>query len=597
MAVTSQATSNGQSQKGLSYWRKQLLQVSLPALAKTGKHLGQLLQKPDCALRDLEKVIAEDPVLAFQILAHANKLSTSPDNDVSSLPHAMSLMGMDKLRPVLKNMKYIPFNPTKVAHNAFLQALHTSLHAASLAHSWAEKKIPGSGEASYWITLRLSSVYWYLSLASPKSYHAIELRVQTGESRSHVEQDILGCTCQELTQSMLPYWRLSKFTSDNLTRLLSPNPRMLAKIGRCAWIDSVAPETPKAQGVYMQTPWFGAVLAHTLALNSSVSWYSIQTQRTFRIVSAYLHQPLEEVIIKIHRDAVRFTKAHTFPGVWTPAIKLLHPPLPRRSATHKTQSASMVAQAKRKKDLSSDTRERAVVKPVRADHSQLKPVKMAAQPAKPTPQATENKAAENKVAEPPVTAATAPVEQEVKSLADVQTTLFKLFYLQTVKEHQVFSIHQLMDGASQVLHFDLGLTRCILFMKSRSQKGAVKGVYAKGFVDNTPFASMELDASIEHILGKLMHKPSAVWASPDKARKFAKDLPDSLWQALESPREFMLATVSVRGNPTGILYADNLGGDKVMTNSYYNTFRSVSQAINHGLGTLASQKEAQQKSR
>ena len=579
MAATSQAASNSQSQKGLSYWRKQLLQVSLPALAKTGKHLNRLLQKPDCALRDLEKVIAEDPVLAFQILAHANKLSTSPDNDVSSLPHAMSLMGMDKLRPVLKNMKYIQFNPSKIAHNAFLQALHTSLHAASLAHAWAEKKIPGSGEANYWITLRLSSVYWYLSLASPKSYHAIELRVQTGESRSHVEHDILGCTCQELTQSLLPYWRLSKFTSDNLTRLLAPDPKMLAQIGRCAWIDSVAPETPKDQGIYMQTPWFGAVLAHSLALNSSVSWYSIQTQRTLKIVSAYLRQPLEEVIVQVHKDAVRFTKTHTLKGVWTPAIKLLHPPLPRRSVNHTTQPEKTAASAsvKRKKDLSSDTRQKAVLKPVRAEHAKLQPVK-----------ADQKSGSVEKTK-------TSAAPSELKSLEEVQTTLFKLFYLQTVKEHQVFSIHQLMDGASQVLHFDLGLTRCILFMKSRSQKGAVKGVYAKGFADNSPFANMELDASIEHLLGKLMHKPSAVWASPDKINKFAKELPDTLWQALENPREFMLATVSVRGKPTGILYADNLGGDKVMTNSYYSTFRSVSQAINHGLGTLASQKEAQQK--
>lgn len=589
MAVTSRTASNGQGQKGLTYWHKQLLQVSLPALSRTGQQLSKLLKKPDCALRDLEKVIAEDPVLAFQILSHANKLNSSPDNDVSSLPHAMSLMGMDKLRPVLKNTKYIPFNPNKTAHNAFLQALHSSLHAASLARSWAEKKNPGSGEAYYWITLRLSSVYWYLSLASPKSYHAIEQRVQTGESRSHVEQDILGCTCQQLTQSMLPYWRLSQFTSDNLNRLLSPNPSMLAKLSRCAWVDSVAPETPRAQGIYMQTPWFGAVLAHSLALNSSVSWYSIQTQRTLRIVSAYLHQPLEEVIIQTHREAVCFTKAHTLSGVWMPAIKLLHPPLPKRSVAYNTGSESLSPQVKRKKDLSSDTRKRAVVKPVRAEHAKLEPVKMPAQTAAKVP--TPVKAA------PRPAKAVKPAPQEVQPLADVQTTLFKIFYLQTVKEQQVFSIHQLMDGASQVLHFDLGLTRCILFMKSRSRKGAVKGVYAKGFVDNSPFASMELDASVEHLLGKLMHKPSAVWASPDKAGKFSRDLPDTLWQALENPREFMLATVSVRGKPTGILYADNLGGDKTMTNSYYSTFRNVSQAINHGLGTLASQKEAQQKAK
>jgi hypothetical protein len=568
MAATSQVSSNDQDKKGLTHWRKQLLQVSLPALGRTGHELTQMLKKADCALSDLEKIIAEDPVLAFQILSHANKLSTNPDNDVMSLPHAMSLMGMDKLRPVLKNIKYIHFSPLKTAHNAFLQALNTSLHAASLAASWAEKKIPGSGEASYWMTLRLSSVYWYLSLASPKSYHAIEQRVQLGESRSHVEQDILGCTCQQLTQSMLPYWRLSKFTTNNLSQLLTPKPRMLGKLTRCAWITNVAPETPKAQGVFMQTPGFGAVLAHSLALNSAVSWYSQQTLRTLKIVSAYLHQPLEEVIVQVHKDAIRYTRAHGLPGLWSPAVKLLHPPLPKRSVPKKLQRSeqlkpspqsidqSKAQRAKAKKDLSVDNRKKAVLKPIRAEHAKL-----------------------------------APEKKELQPLSEVQTALFKLFYMQTVKQHQVFSIHQLMDGASQVLHFDLGLTRCILFMKSRSKKGAVKGVYAKGFEDNSPFAVMEVDAEIEHLFGKLMNKPSALWVTPQKIKKLSGEIPAELWQTLDNPNEFMLATVSVRGMASGILYADNKGGDKEMSQSYYNTFRSVSQAINHGLGTLSGRKD------
>jgi len=571
MAATSKAQANSQP-KGLAGWRQQLLQVSLPAQAKTGKLISQALQKPDCSLSDLEKIIGEDPVLSFQILSHANKMNPSKDNDVLSLSHGMSLMGMDKLRPILKNVKYIQFSPEKVAHNAFLQALNTSLHAASLAHNWAEKKIPGSGEASYWISLRLSSVYWYLSLASPKTYHAIEQRVQLGESRSHAEKDIMGCTTQQLTQAMLPYWRLSEFTAQNLKQLLSPSARMLGKLSHCAWTETVAPEIPKAQGLFMQTPGYGAILAHWLAMNASVSWYSQQTRRTIRMVSAYLHQPLEEVITALHIDAVKFSRAHPLPGVLAPATRLLHPPLPRRPALNvpgrptapvkKARPAAEARQAKARKDLSSDTRKKAELKPVRA-----------------TP--PEQKTKKDKT--PPL------------PLNEVQTALFKLFYLQTVKQQQVFSIHQLMDGASQVLHFDLGLTRCILFMKSRSKKGAIKGVYAKGFTDNSPFATMELLADADHLLGKLLSKPSALWVQPDKAKKYAKEIPTPFWDALEHPDEFMLATVSIRGVPSGILYADSRDGDKELTPSSYGTFRSLSQAVNHGLGTLASKKEKEQK--
>lgn len=573
MAVTSKAQANSQP-KGLAGWRQQLLQVSLPAQARTGKLLTKAMQNPDCSLSDLEKIIGEDPVLAFQILAHANKVSANKENDVLSLPHAMSLMGMDKLRPLLKNTKYLALSPEKTAHNAFLQALSTSLHAASLAYTWAEKKIPGSGEGHYWMALRLGSVHWLLALASPKTYHAIELRVRKGESRSHVESDLMGCTLQQLTRAMLPYWRLSEFTTDNLSRLLNPSPRMLAALSHQAWTDTVAPEIPKAQGLFMQTPWYAATLAHWLALNSAVSWYTPQTLRTIRMVSAFLHQPFDDVVVAVHHEAVRFSREHDWPGVLCPAVRLLHPPLPRRSALNipgkpvtpvKREAETGKGEDPRsrvRKDLSSDTRKKAELRPVRA----------------PVP---EKKAVKKK--EPPL-----PLEE-------VQTALFKLFYLQTVKQQQVFSIHQLMDGASQVLHFDLGLTRCILFMKSRSKQGAVKGVYAKGFTDNSPFASMELEADADHLFGKLLNKPAAIWGHPEKAKLYAREMPAPLWQALEQPDEFMLATISIRGVTSGILYADNRDGDKELTRASYGTFRSLSQAINHGFGILASQKEKEQK--
>lgn len=570
MPATSSKSAN-QKSKGLSHWRKQLLQVSLPALHQTGQKLAIAMRKPDCGLLDLEKIVAEDPVLSFQMLSHANKANQNPDNDVLSLPHAMALLGMDKVKPILKNVKYIHFSPEKIAHNAFLQALNTSLHAATQAESWAEMKIQGSGEAHYWMALRLSVVYWYLALSAPKEYYAIEHRVQTGENRNHVETEILGCTSQQLSRTLLPYWRLTEFTAQNLNKLLNPDAKMLGKLSKCAWKTNVAPEIPKAQGLYLQTPWLASMLAHWLAMNSAVSWYSPQTLRTLKILSVFLHRPLQEVIVQVHKTAVSFSKLHQLQGVWSPAVQLLHPKLPKRSLPKKallsaqkkasTKPVAEAAKAKAKKDLSVDLRKKVEIKPTRTTQdTALVPIK----------------------------------QQQVLPVNEVQTALFKLFYLQTVKQQQVFSIHQLMDGASQVLHFDLGLTRCILFMKSRKQ-GSVKGIYAKGFADNSPFASMELSAESDHLLGKLLGKPAALWVQPHQCAKYLNDLPGPLQQALENPKEFVIATISIRGVASGILYADNKGGDKAITSAHYSTFRSLSQAVNHGFGTLAQKKEKEHK--
>ncbi|WP_086479650.1 HDOD domain-containing protein [Oceanospirillum sanctuarii] len=574
-ASTSSAT-------GLNYWRKELLKVSLPALADTGARLIKMLKNPDISLRDLEQVISDDPVLSFQLIAKASQLRTNPENDVLSLPHALSLVGMDKLRPMLTKVKYIRFDASKTAHKAFLQALNLSLHAATQAYQIAERKNPGTGEGNYWISLRLSSVFWQLSLASPKTYHAIEQRVQTGESRTRVEQELMGCTTQQLTQTMLKDWYLSEYTQANLNQLLGAKPAMLGKIAKCAWRKEIAPEVPRSAGHFLQTPWTASVLAHWLALNTSVNWLSPKTDRVERMIATYLHQHLDNVVPFLHQNAVLCSSSHSIDGVWLPAIKLLHPPLPKRSVRKKIK-ADESKKAKRYKDLSSDTRVRA----------ELKPVRVAAEPLKAVnPQKTVKRpVAEVKPAVKPVTQTSSKAKSPVadKNHA-VQTALFKLYYLQTVKQQQVFSIHQMMDGASQVLHFDLGLTRCILFMKSRSH-GSVKGVYAKGFADNSPFAKMTLNADSKHLFGKLLVKQAALWVKKENRARYVPELPEGLWEHLGTPDEFVLSSIMLRGKVSGILYADTKDSGRSLTDSEYSTFRALAQAISHGMGTLADQKE------
>ncbi len=565
-------TASTPSATGLNHWRKELLKVSLPALADTGARLIKMLKDPDTSLRDLEQVITDDPVLSFQLIAKASQLRTNPENDVLSLPHALSLLGMDKLRPMLTKVKYIRFDASKTAHKAFLQALNTSLHAATQAYQIAERKDPGTGEGNYWISLRLSSVFWLLSLASPKTYHAIEKRIQTGESRIRVEQDLLGCTTQQLTRAMLKDWYLSEYTQANLNQLLGAKPSLLGKIAKCAWRKEIAPEVSRDVGLFLQTPWTASVLAHWLALNTSVNWFSPKTERVERMIATYLHQHLDNVIPFLHRNAVLCSVSHKIEGIWLPAIKLLHPPLPKRSVLKKIRTEAP-KKAKRYKDLSSDNRIRAELKPVRGAHEPVKPVnqKSRQKPEQPSAGATK----------------TAPAADKNQA---VQTALFKLYYLQTVKQQQVFSIHQMMDGASQVLHFDLGLTRCILFMKSRSH-GSVKGVYAKGFTDNTPFGAMTLTADSHHLFGKLLKKQAALWVKKENLTRYISELPEGLWQHLNNPEEFVLSSIMLRGKVSGILYADTQGSGKCLSDTYYATFRALAQAISHGMGTLADQKE------
>ncbi len=555
--MSSKATSTNTSvAKGLTQWRKELLKVSLPALSDTGARLLKSLKKPDVCLRDLELIISEDPVLSFQIIAHASKQRNKPENDMLSLPHSLALLGMDKLQPMLRKVKYIRFDPAKTAHRAFLQALNTSLHAATQAYMIAERKNPGTGERNYWISLRLSSVFWQLALAAPKIYHAIEQRVQTGESRHRVEMALMGCTTQQLTQAMLADWHLSQFTQDNLYKLLDSKARMLADIAQCAWKDDMAPEIPKNVGHFLQTPWSAAVLAHWLALNTAVTWFGPKTERIECMIAAFLHQHLDDVIPFLHRNAVICSASHKLSGVWLPAIKLLHPPLKKRSLAIKEKS-TQTKKAKHYQDLSSDTRRKAELRSPRVQNT-----------------------------EPQKKAATITPNKDHA----IQTALFKIYYLQTVRQKQVFSIHQMMDGASQVLHFDLGLTRCILFMKSRSH-GSVKGVYAKGFTDNSPFAKMTLNADSHHLFGKLLTKQAALWAKPENRSRYLTELPAGFWPYLNEPAEFVLASIMLRGKVSGILYADNKDSNKALTQPNYATFRALAQAISHGMGTLADQKE------
>ena len=177
MSSKAPSTNTSTATKGLNAWRKELLKVSLPALSDTGARLLQTFKKPDISLRDLELIIADDPVLSFQVIASASKLRQNPENDVLSLPHALSLLGMDKLRPMLQKVKYIRFDPVKPAHKAFLQALNTSRHAESQAYQIAERKAYGPGEGHFLNSLRQRTVFWKLALAYTNTSPATDHRV------------------------------------------------------------------------------------------------------------------------------------------------------------------------------------------------------------------------------------------------------------------------------------------------------------------------------------------------------------------------------------------------------------------------------------
>ena len=313
---------------GLDAWTQYLFDKDLPARASSIKRLKKLLNSDRSTVGQLEQVIKKDPVLTLYVVKAAQLKHNDNESSVKSILHAVTSLGYDGIEKITQQIKPMSLNPTNVQQKRFLHALSSSHHAASQLQSWMHLKNLPLVEESFLAAMFYSVGFWSLWLHAPLHMQKIQKRIhEQGESPMEVEQDVLGCSMQMISQNIAKIWQLSELTQQSQDHATSPSFEILNKLHKRALKDpNLSAKELRELNHITQQKYFPVKLANWLALNANRDWYSAQTLRNIDLISDYLGLPPEKTIGLVHSTCAKSSRDYFAPGIMSPACQLLFSP-------------------------------------------------------------------------------------------------------------------------------------------------------------------------------------------------------------------------------------------------------------------------------
>ncbi|ODC04192.1 hypothetical protein BFW38_12290 [Terasakiispira papahanaumokuakeensis] len=517
-------------------WGKRLAELEAPILSQ--RQQLQRMLSPSISLLDLEHALAADPMLAWPVLLKAAQLPRI-GGQVQGLQHALNLLGLDKTQACIRAHSKPAYDRNQPGHTHYLQALSVGEFAAQLLRLWESPQYPGGTEHMAWSTMLLSLGRYLMPLLEPKLMAQLERRVALGERRSRVEHSLLGCNLAEITIAML---RLKGLPESQWPPMIdSRTPRHIAAAGHFAWTDIMAPELPRHIALWLRRPNTGMLLAHLLAWRAYDGWYDRATWRLLHTVSAYLNQPLSQVVASVHHCAARTSRLQRHTEIVTVGELLLHPPrAPRTLNTDPTESRS---------------------------HTESQRAATAA----PALQTTSHDDALN-VTTP------APDIHHLKQ------------WLKAVQQGQYTDLRALMHSAAITMTKGLGIERCLLLMRPPKSE-ALRCYYAHGFVEPDHLRQLTLTEHSDGVLARMMNDGGALKVNADRVNAIKRQLPPPL-NTLCLQSGLLLASIHLNHHVVGLLWADTGHAEIQLHDQHYLGFKKVAQAISHGFALQAKGRQA-----
>lgn len=153
-------------------------------------------------------LIEKDAVLAGEVLGRANSCLYQRRSPVTSMRHAVALLGIEKVRNVALGFSVTRLCtrnrlPPGFSQTAFRQ--HSSA-VALMAGLLEQRLMPGSAESAFSAGLFHDISKLLVALSLPQEFKLI---TENGHWDNHREQEILGVTHAELSANVIERWRLA----------------------------------------------------------------------------------------------------------------------------------------------------------------------------------------------------------------------------------------------------------------------------------------------------------------------------------------------------------------------------------------------------
>jgi len=580
------------AQKSVKEWLVQLTQQTLPILPHTGKSLLRRLHNPDIALEDVAKVVVQDPVLILHLLRQANKLNHSDITDITNVYHTVTLLGLSNIQKLSRQIPVLTKDLEDKSYQHYMSAVMRSLYAAELARSWAEKRAYHSPGEIYLAALLYSVPMWCLWRFATHEMNLIEhLVVKERIPKKEAEIVVLGCTTEKICQALAKLWNFPEVVKQAMNPKCFPSYKFIIATARSA-SDKAFPELPPydPNGVSTRSPAAQVLLANWLAAETDIDWYSRQTNRCMRVLSAFLKVKEVEARQLTQSVAISVSRQFPIPGIRTPACRLIL--LPEESirrrikltnlklATEKiSQNWEKIESGELKNIAEIEEKEQSgelsISKPAQTATSYV----AASPPQSPSTRISDQSRAVSKPA-PRKAVALSPH----LLASDLKLEMIRDFIQELRESSEVTNnIPDLLTRCCEVIHEGIGLERVVAAMTNK-RATKLRGFTSAGLANDIKLAQFEVDLQENTLFKRLLVKPAGIWVDPKNQVKALSLVPFQFIDDCQTDR-FFLQSIFSGGQALGVIYADRgiNGGIAELLPRQYKSFKLVCSTVTEHL--------------
>jgi len=204
--ATSDQRSNSRKQALLSLNR-------VPALSPTATQLLGRLARRHCEVHELAELIERDPLLSAQILAIANSAAFGRAHQISSIQHAIAMIGLGAVRKfaLARSISNL-FGKRKIAPSFSITRFNLHSVATGMFLELVREYVPlEDAEDAFLAGLFHDVGKLVIAVALPREYEDIlTTAALTCEPILEVERRLLGIDHTELSALAVDYWDLGE---------------------------------------------------------------------------------------------------------------------------------------------------------------------------------------------------------------------------------------------------------------------------------------------------------------------------------------------------------------------------------------------------
>lgn len=527
--------------KGLETWIYVLDENSLPVLAHTAEKLKELVSGvQEWSLHDIADVIRQDPIMMVYLFRETQRVfKERVQGTLTDINHCVSLLGQDRILALVCQFQPMKGDVTDGNEIAYQSAIVQSFHAAEQLLAWHQVRPQAAVDKNYLAAQLMGVPSWCLWYHARREMKIIDLLVkQQRIPRAEAERAVLGCTTQEIVRALAERWNFPDIIINALDTEHLPSAHFLAGVAHQGY-SKKEPRIPNKdeRGQIVKTPSFIVALAHWLANEAGIDWYSRQTRRVLAILAAYLEVDLHSARLVAQRAALKLSRQFEFPAVQMPAARLLLPPQPHlRRYVSATRLGNVVDALARGESVPEMLFTEANETP--AVFGGL--VQGAAKQSQSVPNAEEQVA-----------------EGIMGFVSKEKYREFKQHLALLSNQRVPFAAEQdVLRLSLDVLFAATRLRRVALFLFDPA-RDVLNGYYALGCEDYPEITEAVIKLSPPNIFTQLIQKAQGFWVHPERKAEVTASI-SGVFKPLDQADEFLAMSVFNHCRPVAVLYADRV---------------------------------------